>query len=86
MPEICRFLGMIITMYWNDHAPSHFHVRYGKLEATISIESLTVLDGHLSPRIRALVIEWAATHQDELRENWKRAREDKELSPIKPLE
>jgi hypothetical protein len=77
---------MIITMYFNDHVPSHFHVRYGSLKATIAIESLSVLDGKLPPRVKGLIIEWATLHQDELRENWKRAREEKELLSIQPLE
>jgi hypothetical protein len=86
MPEISRFLGMIITMYFNDHAPPHFHVRYGGAEVTIDIESLSVLDGKLSPRVRGLIIEWASLHQDELRENWKRARLGDEPAAIEPLE
>ena len=86
MPEICRFLGMIITMYFNDHAPPHFHVRYGGLDVTIDIENLTVLDGKLSPRARGLVIEWATLHQEKLRENWRRAREGQEPLAIEPLE
>jgi len=86
MPEICRFLGIIITMYFRDHAPPHFHVRYGGIKVSIDIETLNVIDGKLPPRIRGLVTEWATLHQEELRENWKRAREEKELLAIEPLE
>ena len=86
MPELCRFLGIIITMYFRDHAPPHFHVRYGDIKVSIDIETLNVIDGKLPPRVRGLVIEWATLHQDELRENWKRACEEKELLAIKPLE
>ena len=45
MPELCRFFGMIITMFYDDHAPPHFHVRYGEHKAIIAIESLALLDG-----------------------------------------
>jgi hypothetical protein len=86
MPEISRFFGIIIAMFYNDHAPPHFHVRYGGQKAIIEIETLRVLNGKLSPRVLGLVMEWASQHQDELREDWKLAREEKELRSIKPLE
>ena len=50
MPEISRFFGIIILMYYRDHPPPHFHVRYGEQKAIISIETLTLLRGALSPR------------------------------------
>ncbi|CCI02331.1 MAG: DUF4160 domain-containing protein [Microcystis aeruginosa PMC 728.11] len=86
MPEISRFLGIIITMYYNDHTPAHFHVRYNQQKAIIDIKNLTILQGQLSPRILGLVIEWAAIHQQELKENWQLARLNKPLQPILPLE
>ncbi len=86
MPELCSFFGMIITMYFRDHAPPHFHVRYGEIKVIVDIETLTVLEGKLPPRARGLIIEWATLHQDELRENWKRAHEEQELLAIQPLE
>ncbi|MDJ0537948.1 MAG: DUF4160 domain-containing protein, partial [Microcystis sp. M53603_WE2] len=70
MPEISRFLGIIITMYHNEHPPPHFHVRYNQQKALIDIENLAILEGKLSPRILGLVIEWAALHQHELLKNW----------------
>ncbi|WP_374687906.1 DUF4160 domain-containing protein [Promineifilum sp.] len=69
MPEISRFLGIIITMYYSEHPPAHFHVRYGQYKAVIAIESLTLLQGALPPRVRGLVVEWAAVHQAELLAN-----------------
>ncbi|XGV97079.1 MAG: DUF4160 domain-containing protein [Leptolyngbya sp. BL-A-14] len=51
MPEISRFFGIIIAMYYNDHPPPHFHVRYGHQKAIISIQTLTLLEGSLSPRV-----------------------------------
>lgn len=86
MPEISRFFGIVIAMYYNDHDPPHFHVRYGGTKAIFSIDQLTLLDGNLSPRVRGLVIEWAALHQEELLEDWNRARRMEELAPIAPLE
>lgn len=86
MPEISRFLGIIITMYYNDHPPPHFHVRYNQEKALINIENLSILEGKLTPRILGLVIEWAAIHQTELLENWQRAREQNPLEKIEPLE
>ena len=86
MPEISRFLGIIITMYYNDHSPPHFHVRYNKQKAIIDINSLSILQGKLSPRVLGLVIEWATLHQTELRENLERARNQQLICKIEPLE
>ena len=86
MPEISRFFGIIITMNYNDHAPPHFHVRYGGQNALIGIHSLTLLQGNLPPRDFGLVMEWASMHQAELILNWDRARRQAELMGIAPLE
>jgi hypothetical protein len=86
MPEISRFFGMIITMYYNDHAPPHFHVRYSQQKAIITIETLTLLEGELKPRALGLAIKWAAIHQSELSENWELARQNAQLNKIEPLE
>ena len=86
MPEISRFFGVIIAMFYNDHAPPHFHARYGEQRAIIAIDSLTVLSGRLSPRVLGLVMEWGAQHQDELREDWRLAQQQAPLRPIAPLE
>jgi hypothetical protein len=53
MPELSRFFGIIITMFYDDHAPPHFHVRYGEHKAIMTINSLMLLDGHLPPRALA---------------------------------
>lgn len=86
MPEVTRFFGMVITMYYNDHNPPHFHVRYGQQRALITIESLSLIQGELRARALGLVVEWAALHQTELMENWERARLEQPLQPILPLE
>jgi hypothetical protein len=86
VPEISRFFGIVITMYFNDHPPPHFHARYGGRKATIDIESLTVLFGDLPPRVRGLVTEWGVQHQSELRDNWQRVERNEAPHPIEPLE
>lgn len=86
MPEISRFFGIIIAMYWDEHNPPHFHARYGHFKAVIDIDSLRLLEGELPARALGLVIEWAFGHRDELMGNWKRARENSPLKPIAPLQ
>lgn len=86
MPEISRFLGIIIAMYYNDHAPPHFHARYGDFEAVIAIETGEVIEGRLPPRVLGLAQEWREYHRAELGENWSLARERRALKRIAPLE
>jgi Domain of unknown function (DUF4160) len=69
LPEISRFFGIIVAMFYNDHAPPHFHVRYGRQRAIVDIATLSLLEGSLSPRVIGLVVEWAAQHRDELEVN-----------------
>lgn len=73
-------------MYYNDHAPPHFHARYGGQTALIDIETGSLLRGRLSPRALSLVADWAVAHRDELRENWRRAQAHEGLLPVSPLE
>jgi hypothetical protein len=86
MPEISRFFGMVIAMYYNDHAPPHFHVRYGKQKAVIGIDPVELLEGKLSPKAKSLVLEWAEAHQAELIADWDLARQQAPLNMIDPLE
>ena len=86
MPELSRFFGIIVAMFYNDHPPPHFHVRYGRQKAIVSIETLAVIEGSLSPRVQGLVNEWASLHRDELRQDWQRAERHEPLKPIAPLE
>lgn len=85
MPEISRFLGIIISMYFDEHNPPHFHARYGKDSVAIEINSLSVTEGKIPPRILGLVMEWAFQHQKELMHNWESARKEQPLLKIKPL-
>ncbi len=85
MPEISRFLGIVITIYWKDHGVPHFHAKYGGERASFSIEDLRVLEGSLPPRVTGLVLEWASLHREELLDDWKLAVANKALKPIDPL-
>ena len=85
MPEISRFFGIVITMYYDEHNPPHFHARYGKDRAAIEIETLRVRDGNLPPRALGLVIEWASDHQEELMADWETTRSDTPPAKIAPL-
>ena len=85
MPELSRFYGLVIKMYFADHAPPHFHAEYAEFEARIAIETLAVLSGNLPARAMGLVIEWATLHLQELQVQWQRASELQQLSRIDPL-
>ena len=86
MPEVSRFLGIRIRMFFEDHAPPHFHAVYGSREAVIEIDTLEIVRGRLPPRVSWLVLEWALLHRSELRANWFRASSGGSLLPIRPLE
>ncbi|MBE9126041.1 MULTISPECIES: DUF4160 domain-containing protein [unclassified Coleofasciculus] len=86
MPEISRFFGIIITMYYNDHFPPHFHVRYNQQKALISINTLEIIAGELTSKANKIVTEWATLHQTELMENWELAQNNQPLNKIIPLE
>ena len=86
MPEISRFFGMVIAMYYNDHAPPHFHVRYAEESAIIGVETMQILEGQLPARVYGLVAEWGIRHRALLRENWRRAVAREPLLSIPPLE
>ncbi len=84
MPEISRFLGIVIKMYFDDHHPPHFHVLYGEYEAAFSIDTIEVIKGKLPPRVSGLVVEWAELRRDDLKKNWELLKEMK-FNKIKPL-
>ncbi len=86
MPEICRFFGIIIAMYYNEHNPPHFHAKYGEFIAEINIHTLEIIAGNLPKRAKALVLEWADEHRQELLKNWELARLNFELNKIEPLQ
>lgn len=85
MPEISRFLGIVITMYFNDHNPPHFHVRYEDFRAVIGINPIELRQGKLPPRVLGLVTEWAEIHQQELMDNWTTLATEGKFQRIEPL-
>jgi hypothetical protein len=86
MPEISRFYGIVIRMFYSDHAPPHFHAVYGDDELVVAVSPIRVLEGQASARVRSMVLEWTALHQEELMTNWERCRQARPPSPITPLE
>ena len=85
MPEISRFYGIIIKMFFDEHNPPHFHALYGEYEILIDINTLAIFAGQFPGRALGLVIEWATFHQEELLDNWRRARDHGPLDKIEPL-
>jgi hypothetical protein len=85
MPEISRFLGIVISMYFKDHNPPHFHAKYEKYRATITINDLSIIDGGLPPRVWGLVMEWALLHKKELLEDWDLVHTTDTCNKIEPL-
>ena len=85
MPEISRFLGIVIAMFYRDHTPAHFHAKYGEYEVTVEIET-GVVQGTFPPRALSHVLEWHRIHKNSLAEDWELARSRQPLKPIPPLE
>jgi len=85
MPEISRFLGIIISLYFDDHNPPHIHINYNEDEALVSINDSLVLRGELPPRVLGLVMEWTQLHRSELLENWNMIQDSGKYFKIEPL-
>ncbi|HEV3320727.1 MAG TPA: DUF4160 domain-containing protein [Solirubrobacteraceae bacterium] len=85
MPRISAFYGIVVTMYSSDHAPPHFHARYGEYEAQIVIDDGTPLAGRLPIRAVRLIREWVELHRGELGDDWERAQAREPLASIDPL-
>ena len=81
MPEIARFYGIIIKLFFGDHPPPHFHAVYGEYVALFNIETLEMIEGDLPVRARKLVVEWASAYQSELKSMWE-AQEFRKLPPL----
>ena len=86
MPEISRFLGIVIRMYFDDHAPAHFHAYYAETTGRVGLSPIGVIDGNLPPRVLSLIVEWANLHEAQLAEDWRRLRDHQPAIPIAPLE
>lgn len=85
MPELSRFLGIVIYMNYRDHPPAHFHAEYGEYEITVDIVT-GVVTGKFPRRALNAVLEWYSMHKEELAEDWQRASRKLPLKPIDPLE
>ena len=86
MPEVSRFYGIVIQIYYGDHPPPHFHALYAGEVAKIAIETLQVIDGSIPKRALALVLDWTSIHQQELLEAFNRAASLQAPGKIAPLE
>lgn len=85
MPELCRFLGIVIGMFYREHGVPHFHAVYAEYEISVEVESGTI-HGQFPPRALKLVVEWMNLHKAELLENWQLAKLGQPLKRIAPLE
>lgn len=85
MPIISRFYGIIIYIFWKDHAPPHLHAKYADDEIIVEIESGLII-GSMSKRAIKMVQEWREIYKSELLQDWKLAEQKRALFPIKPLE
>jgi len=85
MPKISQFFGIVIYMYFRDHAPPHFHAQYGEFEGLIGIDSRTLIQGNLPPRVLGLVMEWASLYSKELSKSWEAASKGSPPHKIPPL-
>jgi Domain of unknown function (DUF4160) len=86
MPTLSVFFGIVIKMYFDDHSPPHFHAEYGEHELVVGINPIRVLAGDAPHRVRSLVFEWAAMHQQELSEDWELCKSLQTPKPIDPLD
>ena len=86
MPTISMFYGILIQMFWDDHAPPHFHVVYAEYKALIDIQTLRVIDGAMPRRALVLVLEWASEHREELLEDWELCKQKQTPKKISPLQ
>ncbi len=85
VPAISRFFGIVIAMYFDDHGPPHFHARHSEGSAKVRIDTLEVIESSLGRRQLRFVLAWAELHQDELAQNWRRARAGETLQQVEPL-
>jgi hypothetical protein len=85
VPEISRFFGIVIGMFYDEHGPPHFHARYGEYKISIEIETGACV-GHIPTRTLILIQHWLRIHRAELIDNWNRARVGEALAPVAPLE
>ena len=82
MPEIARFYGIVIKLFFGDHTPPHFHAVYGEYIGLFDIDTLEMIEGDLPNRAKKLVVEWAVMHKDALKQMW----DNQKFRKLPPLE
>ena len=82
MPEIARFYGIVIKLFFGDHPPPHFHALYGEYVGLFNIDTLEMIEGDLPKRAKKLVIEWATINRNKLKKMW----DSQEFHKLPPLE
>lgn len=86
MPTISMFYGILIKMFFDDHAPPHFHAEYGEFELVIAINPIKIIQGDAPKRVKSMVLEWTALHQEELLLDWELCKNLQPPVAIEPLE
>lgn len=83
MPEVSRFYGIIIKMFFKpkEHEPSHIHALYGEYVGLFELQTLQMTEGDLPQKAQALVIEWLKRYNKELQTMWE-TQEIKKLPPL----
>jgi hypothetical protein len=85
VPEISRFFGIVIRMFFDDHAPPHLHAQYGECSAVVALQPIALMENDLPARALSMVLEWTALHQSELLENWERLHSSRPPVKVPPL-
>jgi hypothetical protein len=85
VPEISRFFGIVIRMFFDDHPPPHLHAQYGERSALVALQPIAVIESDLPARAASMVLEWTALHQQELLENWERLHTSRPPVKVAPL-
>jgi hypothetical protein len=86
MPELSRFYGIVIYMYYKEHNPPHFHINYNEFEAVFSMNEEAIIEGFIPSKQLRLILAWYELHSSELFENWEKMKDKKDFIKIKPLE
>jgi len=82
MPEIARFYGIVIKLFFGDHPPPHFHATYGEYIGLFNLDTLAMIEGDLPKRAKKLVVEWGKANKDEMKRMW----DSQEFRKLPPLE
>ena len=86
MPTISIFYGILIKMLFDDHNPPHFHAEYGEYELVVTINPIKIIKGDAPKRVKSMILEWTALHQEELLQDWELCANMQTPFSIEPLE